>query len=62
MLGGGTGPAYRHLRHTCTPGPEHIRLMLLAADGFAMNLGFLGKGMRASLRRWSSRSAPARSG
>src|SRR5262245_36329180 len=44
MLGGGTGPATGTFATTCTPGPEHIRLMLQAADGFAMNLGFLGKG------------------
>src|SRR5499426_3034039 len=44
MLGGGTGPATGTFATTCTPGPEHVRLMLQAADGFAMNLGFLGKG------------------
>ncbi|HSC01255.1 MAG TPA: urease subunit alpha, partial [Burkholderiaceae bacterium] len=44
MLGGGTGPATGTFATTCTPGPENIRLMLQAADGFAMNLGFLGKG------------------
>jgi urease subunit alpha len=44
MLGGGTGPATGTFATTCTPGPEHMRLMLQAADGFAMNLGFLGKG------------------
>ncbi|MCW5656457.1 MAG: urease subunit alpha [Burkholderiaceae bacterium] len=44
MLGGGTGPATGTFATTCTPGPQHIRLMLQAADGFAMNLGFLGKG------------------
>jgi len=44
MLGGGTGPATGTFATTCTPGPEQIRLMLQAADGFAMNLGFLGKG------------------
>jgi urease subunit alpha len=44
MLGGGTGPATGTFATTCTPGPEHIRLMLQAADAFAMNLGFLGKG------------------
>jgi urease subunit alpha len=44
MLGGGTGPATGTLATTATPGPEHMRLMLQAADAFAMNLGFLGKG------------------
>jgi urease subunit alpha len=44
MLGGGTGPATGTFATTCTPGPENIARMLLAADAFAMNLGFLGKG------------------
>jgi urease subunit alpha len=44
MLGGGTGPATGTFATTCTPGPEHIRLMLQAADAFPMNLGFYGKG------------------
>ncbi len=44
MLGGGTGPATGTLATTCTPGPENIRRMLEAADAFAMNIGFLGKG------------------
>ena len=44
MLGGGTGPASGTLATTCTPGPWHLERMLQAADGFAMNLGFLGKG------------------
>ena len=44
MLGGGTGPATGTLATTCTPGPWHLERMLQAADGFAMNLGFLGKG------------------
>ncbi|MEY2660208.1 MAG: urease subunit alpha [Pseudomonadota bacterium] len=44
MLGGGTGPATGTFATTCTPGPWHIGRMLQAADGFAMNLGFLGKG------------------
>jgi len=44
MLGGGTGPATGTLATTSTPGPEHIRLMLQAAEAFSMNLGFLGKG------------------
>ena len=44
MIGGGTGPATGTLATTCTPGPHHIATMLKAADAFAMNLGFLGKG------------------
>jgi urease subunit alpha len=44
MIGGGTGPATGTLATTCTPGPWHIHRMLEAADAYAMNLGFLGKG------------------
>ena len=44
MLGGGTGPATGTFATTCTPGPENIAMMLRAADGFPMNLGFMGKG------------------
>ncbi len=44
MLGGGTGPATGTNATTCTPGPWHISRMLQAAEGFAMNLGFFGKG------------------
>ncbi|ABM57480.1 urease subunit alpha [Verminephrobacter eiseniae] len=44
MLGGGTGPATGTLATTCTPGPWNIERMLQAADAFAVNLGFLGKG------------------
>jgi urease subunit alpha len=44
MIGGGTGPAAGTSATTCTPGPWHIHSMLLAAESFAMNLGFLGKG------------------
>ncbi len=44
MLGGGTGPAHGTLATTCTPGPWHIMRMMQAADGFAMNLAFAGKG------------------
>jgi urease subunit alpha len=44
MIGGGTGPAAGTSATTCSPGPWHIHSMLLAAEGFAMNLGFLGKG------------------
>src|SRR5450631_3051825 len=44
MLGGGTGPATGTFATTCTPGPWHIHSMLKAAEAFAMNLGFMGKG------------------
>jgi urease subunit alpha len=44
MTGGGTGPATGTFATTCTPGPENLARMLQSADGFAMNLGFLGKG------------------
>ena len=44
MLGGGTGPATGTNATTCTPGPWNLARMLQAAEGFAMNLGFLGKG------------------
>ncbi len=44
MLGGGTGPATGTFATTCTPGPWHIHHMLQAADAFAMNIGFTGKG------------------
>src|SRR5437868_7417452 len=50
MMGGGTGPAAGTTATTCTPGPWHIQRMLQAADGFPMNLGFLGKG-NASLAK-----------
>ena len=44
MIGGGTGPATGTNATTCTPGPWHLERMLQAADGWPMNLGFLGKG------------------
>ncbi len=47
MLGGGTGPATGTFATTCTPGPWNIERMLQAADAFAMNFGFLGKGNAA---------------
>ncbi|WP_158807097.1 urease subunit alpha [Beijerinckia sp. L45] len=47
MLGGGTGPATGTFATTCTPGPWHIARMIEASDGFAMNLGFAGKGNAA---------------
>ncbi len=44
MLGGGTGPATGTNATTVTPGPWHMQQMLLAAEAFPVNLGFLGKG------------------
>ncbi len=44
MIGGGTGPAHGTYATTCTPGIWNLHRMLEAADGFPMNLGFLGKG------------------
>ncbi len=44
LLGGGTGPAAGTSATTCTPGAWNIHRMLEAAEAFAMNLGFLGKG------------------
>ena len=44
MYGGGTGPATGTCATTCTPGPEHMRLMLQATDTLPLNFGFSGKG------------------
>ncbi len=44
MLGGGTGPSAGTSATTCTPGPWHMEMMIKAADGLPMNLGFAGKG------------------
>jgi len=44
MIGGGTGPATGTFATTCTPGPWHMERMLQAADGWPVNIGFLGKG------------------
>ncbi len=44
MFGGGTGPATGTNATTCTPGAWNIYKMLEAAEGFPMNLGFMGKG------------------
>jgi urease subunit alpha len=53
MIGGGTGPATGTFATTCTPGPWYIERMLQAAEGYPINLGFLGKGN-------ASRPAPLR--
>src|ERR1043165_5964285 len=44
MVGGGTGPATGTCATTCTPSPEHIRLMLQSTDALPLNFGFTGKG------------------
>src|SRR5581483_4986499 len=44
LIGGGTGPATGTNATTCTPGEWNIHRMLEAADGFPINLGFMGKG------------------
>lgn len=44
LIGGGTGPATGTDATTCTPGPWNLHRMLESADGFPINLGFLGKG------------------
>jgi urease subunit alpha len=47
FVGGGTGPAVGTCATTCTPGAQHIRLMLEATDSLPMNFGFTGKGNTA---------------
>jgi urease subunit alpha len=61
MIGGGTGPATGTNATTCTPGPWHMERMLQAADGWPVNLGFLGKGnaSRRALAIEQSRLAPS---
>ncbi|MEE3420713.1 MAG: urease subunit alpha [Lachnospiraceae bacterium] len=44
MIGGGTGPADGTNATTCTPGPWNMEMMLRAAEGYPMNIGYLGKG------------------
>jgi urease subunit alpha len=44
LIGGGTGPATGTDATTCTPGTWNMYRMLESADGFPINLGFLGKG------------------
>ena len=44
LLGGGTGPASGTCATTCTPGPEHMRMMLQATDTLPLNFAFTGKG------------------
>ena len=44
LIGGGTGPATGTNATTCTPGAWNIQRLLESAEGFPINLGFLGKG------------------
>jgi len=44
LIGGGSGPATGTNATTCSPGPWAVSRMLEAAEGFPLNLGFLGKG------------------
>jgi urease subunit alpha len=48
LIGGGTGPATGTDATTCTPGVWNMHRMLESADGFPVNLGFLGKGNSSS--------------
>ena len=48
LIGGGTGPATGTDATTCTPGAWNMHRMLESADGFPINLGFLGKGNSSS--------------
>jgi len=44
FVGGGTGPATGTNATTCTPGANHLRLMLQATDTLPLNIGLTGKG------------------
>ncbi|GAA5982601.1 hypothetical protein JCM10908_006715 [Rhodotorula pacifica] len=44
LLGGGTGPSAGSKATTCTPAQTHIRTMMAATDGIALNFAFTGKG------------------
>lgn len=44
LYGGGSGPASGTCATTCTPAPEHVKMMLQATDAFPMNIGLSGKG------------------
>ncbi len=48
MFGGGTGPVDGTNATTITPGEWNIHRMLRAAEEYAMNVGFLGKGNSSS--------------
>ena len=48
LLGGGTGPSSGTRATTCTPGSNHIEMMLKATDQIPMNFAFTGKGNTSS--------------
>lgn len=48
LLGGGTGPASGTCATTCTPSPNHMRMMMEATDSIPMNFAFTGKGNTSS--------------
>lgn len=47
LLGGGTGPASGSCATTCTPSPNHLKMMLQTSDQFPLNFAFTGKGNTA---------------
>jgi len=47
LLGGGTGPATGSKATTCTPAPDHVKMMLQATDDIPINFAFTGKGNTA---------------
>lgn len=49
LIGGGTGPAAGTCATTCTPSPNHMKLMMQATDHLPLNLGFTGKGNCSSV-------------
>jgi urease alpha subunit len=49
MIGGGTGPNTGTNATTCTPGKEHVHMMLQSVDGIPLNFGFTGKGNCSTL-------------
>ena len=42
LIGGGTGPASGTCATTCTPSPNHLRMMLQATDTFPVNIALTG--------------------
>ncbi|CAG8495143.1 1648_t:CDS:2 [Ambispora leptoticha] len=44
LIGGGTGPNTGTKATTCTPGKNHIEMMLVSTDEVPLNFGFTGKG------------------
>ena len=44
FIGGGTGPATGTCATTCSPGANHIGMMLQSTDAFPINIGLTGKG------------------